>query len=169
MHPHRLFTAGRAAARGDNISLGLRTYAASAWAAGNNAGWAYAVNAAALLGLADAAAAQVLERAATAPAAGYRFLGFAPHFQDFDPSADHFANMNRGVQDMLVQSGDDGFTNTTVVLFPAWPCYWDVDFKLWGPLATSVEVSYAGGKLLALDVQPPARAANVIFANCVGK
>lgn len=41
---------------------------------------------------------QVLERAATAPAAGYRFIGFAPHMQDFDPSADHFANMNRCVQ-----------------------------------------------------------------------
>jgi hypothetical protein len=41
---------------------------------------------------------QVLERAATAPAAGYRFMGFAPHMQDFDPSADHFANMNRCVQ-----------------------------------------------------------------------
>ena len=167
MHPHRLFTAGRAVARGDNISLGLRTLAASSWAHQNNAGWAYSINAAALLGSTDMAAAQLLERAATPPAAGYRFQAFAPHMQDFDPSADHFANFARALQDMLIQSGDDGFDATTVVLFPAWPCGWDVDFKLWGPLATSVEVSYSAGKLVSLTVEPPARAAAIKWANCV--
>ena len=34
---------------------------------------------------------------------------------------DHFANMNRCLQEMLIQSGDDGFSNTTVVLFPSVP------------------------------------------------
>jgi hypothetical protein len=127
----------------------------------------YGINAAALLGLADAAAAQLLQRATAAPAPGYRFQGFAAHMQDFDPSADYFANMNRALQDMLIQSGDDGFQATTVVLFPAWPCGWDVSFKLWGPLATSVEVVYAGGKLVSIDVQPPQRAGAVKWANCV--
>jgi hypothetical protein len=125
------------------------------------------LQAAALLGLADTAAAQLLERAATAPAAGYRFPGFAPHFQDFDPSADHFANLNRALQEMLLQSGDDGYSNTTIVLFPAWPCAWDVRFKLWGPLNTSVEVAYAGGALQSLVVTPPSRAASVRWAACV--
>lgn len=87
--------------------------------------------------------------------------------QDFDPSADHFANMNRCLQEMLLQSGDDGYTDTTIVLFPAWPCDWDVNFKLWGPLNTTVEVSYAGGKLLSLDVTPTSRASAVKWANCV--
>ncbi len=41
---------------------------------------------------------------------------------------------------MLLQSGDDGYDGTTIVLFPAWPCDWDVNFKLWGPLNTTVEV-----------------------------
>jgi hypothetical protein len=166
MHPHRLLTAGRAIARGDNISLGLRTYAASAFK-NENSGWNYGINAAALLGLADEAAAQLIARAQTPPAAGYRFLGLAPHMQDFDPSADHYANYMRAHQEMLLHSGDDGCENTTSVLFPAWPCAWDVSFKLWGPLATSVEVVYAGGKLLSLDVQPPARAAAVKWARCV--
>ena len=75
--------------------------------------------------------------------------------------------MNRALQDMLIQSGDDGFDATTVVLLPAWPCAWDVSFKLWGPLATSVDVVYAGGKLVSLVVDPPARATAVRFANCV--
>jgi len=75
--------------------------------------------------------------------------------------------MNRCAQEMLIQSGEDGFDDTTIVLFPAWPCAWDVSFKLWGPLATSVDVVYAGGKLVSLVVDPPARASAVKWANCV--
>ena len=75
--------------------------------------------------------------------------------------------MNRALQEMLLQSGDDGFAGTTVVLFPAWPCAWDVDFKLHGPLNTTVEVSYAGGTLVSLAVDPPSRAGAVKWAGCV--
>lgn len=66
--------------------------------AGENEGWNYGINAYALTGAAAPAAAQLLQRAMTPPATGYRFPGFAPHEQDFDPSADHFANMNRALQ-----------------------------------------------------------------------
>lgn len=85
-HPHRTLTKGRAVASGTDISVGLATLAASAFAR-ENSGWNYGLNAAALLGVADVAAAQLLARAASPPAAGYRFPGFAPHYQDFDPSA----------------------------------------------------------------------------------
>ena len=87
--------------------------------------------------------------------------------QDFDPSADHFANMNRAAQEMLLQEGGDGFASTTIVLFPAWPCSWDVDFKLQGPLNTTVEVSYAGGKLVSLVVTPTSRTSAIKWAACV--
>ena len=116
--------------------------------------------------------------------------------QDFDPSADHYANvrsrarararmrplagplkrslarspiaqMNRAVQESLLQTGDDGFENPTIVLFAAWPCDLDVDFKLAAPLATTVEVSYAGGRLVSLVVDPPDRASAVKWAGCV--
>jgi len=80
---------------------------------------------------------------------------------------DQFANMNRALQEMLLQSGDDGYANATIVLFPAWPCSWDVAFKLWGPGSTSVEVEYAAGKLVSIDVQPPERAPAVKWAACV--
>ncbi len=66
--------------------------------ANENSGWNYGINAYALTGDAASASRQLLQRAATAPASGYRFPGFAPHEQDFDPSADHFANMNRALQ-----------------------------------------------------------------------
>jgi len=77
------------------------------------------------------------------------------------------AQMNRAVQESLLQTGDDGFENPTIVLFAAWPCDLDVDFKLAAPLATTVEVSFAGGKLVSLVVTPASRASAVKWANCV--
>lgn len=167
IHPHRVFTKGRQVATGMDIGLGVRTANNSNWGRTANQGWAYAINAHALIGNSEAAAAMLLSRVHTPPAPGYRFPGFAPHEQDFDPSADHFANMNRALQEMLIQSGDDGFNNTTIVLLPAWPCGWDVTFKLWGPLRTAVEVEYVGMKLVSLIVTPPERRSAVRFANCV--
>ena len=167
MHPHRVFTKGRQVATGLDISLGESTVKNSAWGA-QGVGWSYGINAHALIGDAAGAATQLLSRSVgTKPTAGYRFPGFAPHEQDFEPSADHFANMNRALQEMLIQSGDDGFATTTIVLFPAWPCNWDADFKLWGPLQTSVEVVYTAGKLVSLVVDPPSRTGAVKWANCV--
>lgn len=74
--------------------------------------------------------------------------------------------MNTALQMQLLQWGEDGAAGT-IVLLPAWQCHLDVSFKLWGPVATSVEVIYAGGKLVSLDVQPPSRASAVKWANCV--
>ena len=54
---------------------------------------------------------------------------------------------------MLLQSGDDSFDNTSIVVLPAWPCDWDVQFKLWAPLNTSVEVEYRGGVVHWLKVE----------------
>lgn len=168
MHPHRVFTAGRAAAGGRSLALAQATLAASPFAR-QNEGWNYGLNAAALAGATDLAAALLLARSASPPAAGYRWPGFAPHYQDFDPSADHFALHNRCLLDMLLQSGDDGFTNTTVVLFPAWPCGWDVQAKLWAPLNTTVEIDYQAGALHSLVVTPPSRASAIRWAQCVGQ
>ncbi len=80
MHPHRVFTKGRQVASGTNITVGVNTVTTSNFAR-ENSGWNYGLNAAALIGNTAVAAAQVLERAATPPASGYRFPGFAPHMQ----------------------------------------------------------------------------------------
>ena len=71
------------------------------------------------------------------------------------------------MQEMLLQSGEDGFENATIVLLPAWPCNWDVQAKLWAPGNTSVEFSYANHTLLSLAVNPPARAGAVKWAACI--
>jgi hypothetical protein len=166
MHPHRLFTKGRAVASGTDITVAVNTHLNSAFAH-ENSGWNYGVNSAALLGLTNVAAQQVLERASAGPAQGYRYPGFASHYQDFDPSSDHFANMLRAAQEMILQSGEDGFNSTTIVLFPAWPCGWDVRAKLWAPIDTVVEIDYSAGKLNSLLVTPASRASAVKWANCV--
>lgn len=84
---------------------------------------------------------------------------------DFAPSADHLGIMNAALQYMLLQSGDDAAD--TIVLFPAWPCDWDVRFKLHATRNTSVEVHYAGGMLTYLHVEPEERAKAIVFYDCV--
>ena len=77
--------------------------------------------------------------------------------------------MNRALQEMLLQSGEDGYLATSLGLFPAWDCTWEVSAKLWGPLNTTVEIEFAGGVLQSLVVTPAARLAQVHWAACVNQ
>jgi hypothetical protein len=67
---------------------------------------------------------------------------------------------------MLLQPGDDA--NGTVVLLPAWPCDWDVSFKLAAPRNTTVALSYRAGAVASLVVTPASRRPAVVFGGCVG-
>lgn len=60
------------------------------------------------------------------PAQGYRFPAYAPHEQDFEPSSDHLSISQNALTYMLIQHVDD--INGSVILLPAWPCDWDVEF-----------------------------------------
>ena len=159
-HPFRLETVGS----GANLTTAAATIRKQGWF-GANTGWSYGVINFAFLGFAQQAYAMVLDRARQPPPPGYRFPAFAAHYQDYLPSADHYSVMNTAVNAMLMQPGEDGEAGS-IVLLPAWPCDVDVHFKLWGVLNTSVEVVWAGGALVSLDVQPPARAGAVRFAPC---
>jgi hypothetical protein len=57
-----------------------------------------------------------------------------------------------GLQEMLMQTVDD-----KIVLFPAWPQEWDVDFKLHAPGNTTVEASLVNRKIEYLKVIPGSR------------
>jgi hypothetical protein len=70
-----------------------------------------------------------------------------------------------GLQEMLVAA--QPAVNGKVLLFPAWPKDWDVDFKLHAPQQTTVECSYRHGQIVKLRVTPPSRAAAV--ENLLGK
>ncbi|MFC1739621.1 DUF5703 domain-containing protein, partial [Planctomycetota bacterium] len=60
-------------------------------------------------------------------------------------------------QVMLLQYEDE-----KIVLFPAWPKDWDVDFKLHAPYNTTIEGVYSNGKLEHLKVTPESRAKDVV-------
>jgi hypothetical protein len=147
--PYRLYGVGRpdlAAARG---AFEVRIDKGSQ-------GWQQDPVQSAMLGLADEAAKFVTKRFSTHDR-GSRFPAFwGPNF-DWVPDQDHGANGMMALQAMLLQS--DG---RKLLLFPAWPKTWDVEFKLHAPLGTTVEGVYRGGRLERLSVTPPERAKDVV-------
>ena len=63
-----------------------------------------------------------------------------------------------GLQEMLMQTiGDE------ILLFPAWPKEWDVDFKLHAPGNTIVECTLENGEITALRVTPEAMYQSIAF------
>lgn len=63
-----------------------------------------------------------------------------------------------GLQEMLMQTIGD-----QILLFPAWPKDWDVDFKLHAPNKTTVEGVVRNGELIKLRVFPENRRKDVII------
>eukprot|EP00035_Acanthoeca_spectabilis_P003288 m.92313 g.92313 ORF g.92313 m.92313 type:complete len:428 (+) comp12033_c0_seq1:1523-2806(+) len=169
VHPFRYYSVGRAAVSNRSIlpALNCMVKPGVGGTCGNsrgNSGWNQGVMNAALLGLTDLATLWVIQRAKTAPATGYRFQGFAPHMQDYEPSADHYGNMNSALNWMLLQPADDA--NGTAIAFPSWPCAWDVDFKLKAPMNTTVEATLRNGDLVKFVVTPASRGDFVRVRNC---
>jgi len=73
------------------------------------------------------------------------------------PDMDHGGSAMIGLQEMLLQA-----VGEKILLFPAWPPEWDVDFKLHAPGRTVVEGEFRQGRLQRLTVTPAARAADVV-------
>ena len=65
-----------------------------------------------------------------------------------------------GLQEMLMQCFED-----EILLFPAWPKNWDVNFKLHAPKNTIVEGIFKDGKIEELKVFPESRRADVRIVN----
>lgn len=172
VHPFRYFSLGRSllAHRDAGPALNClregRKIRDSCGNANSNDGWNQGVMNAALLGDAQTARAQILARANSPSATGYRFQGFAPHKQDYEPSADQLSNMNSALNWMLLQPADDGFINGSAIAFGAWPCSWDVEFKLAAPLNTTVEAVFKNGQVASLVVTPAHRAKFVHVQAC---
>ncbi|XP_062510609.1 uncharacterized protein LOC134186626 [Corticium candelabrum] len=158
VHPFRLYTF---AGTNETLTLARNTYNARRFPCNN--GWCQDVMDAALLGLTDDAKGKVTDRAKASPAAGWRFTGFAAHYQDYEPSLDHLSTMRTAVHYMLVQWSS---VNDTVFLFPSWPTQWDVTFRLHAPLSTVIEASCIGGKLKSLTVTPDTRKKDIKVINC---
>jgi len=119
-------------------------------------GWQQDPVQSALLGLADQAAKFVSHRFATKDP-GSRFPAFwGPNF-DWTPDQCHGGNAMLGLQAMILQA--DG---KKILLLPAWPKGWNVQFKLHAPQKTTVAGVYRDGKWEQLVVTPESRAADVV-------
>ncbi|MEI7423728.1 MAG: DUF5703 domain-containing protein [Prolixibacteraceae bacterium] len=65
-----------------------------------------------------------------------------------------------GLQEMLMQTIGD-----KILLFPAWPKEWDVNFKLHAPKNTTVEVNFKNGEIVFLKVTPATRKKDVVVSD----
>jgi len=150
--PYRTFGLGK-----DGLELARRTFARRAHP--GTGGWQQSAIQAALLGLTGEAARMVAANFAT-PHSGSRFPAFwGPNF-DWVPDQDHGGVAMIALQKMLMQT-DGG----KILLFPAWPKTWDVEFKLRAPQNTTVEGVFRDGEVQSLTVTPPSRARDVARAD----
>ncbi|MEI6673829.1 MAG: DUF5703 domain-containing protein [Verrucomicrobiota bacterium] len=122
----------------------------------HNRGWCQDSIQAACLGLGEEAGRLVTARA-TIINTGHRFpVMWGPNF-DWIPDQDHGNNILTTLQRMVLQT--DG---NKIYVMPAWPKKWNVTFKLHAPGNTTVAGTVRDGKLVALEVTPQSRAADVI-------
>ncbi len=157
-HPFRIYGVGK-----PDLTLAQQTYEERPFPC--NDGWCQDIIQAAMLNLTDDATAQLIQRASAGAAKGFRFPGFAAHYQDYEPSLDHYGFMRTGLDYMLMAPLDDA--KKTIQLFPAFPTsQFNVRFKLHAPLNTTIEASCQNGTLEYLTVTPAARRRDVIVLNC---
>jgi alpha-L-fucosidase 2 len=149
IYPFRLYGLGL-----PDLDLAIRTFTARRIK--QEGCWAQDPVQSAMLGLTDEAARHVhFNFTRTDP--HLKFLAFWDHGHDYMPDEDNGGNGESGFQQMLLQS-----VGKKLLILPAWPKDWDVDFKLNAPFQTTVQVSYKGGSVVDLVVNPPERKADVI-------
>lgn len=92
-----------------------------------------------------------------------KFPAFWAKGNDYMPDQDNGGNGENGLQQMLLQT--DG---KKILLLPAWPKDWDVDFKLNAPYRTTVSGRVVHGRLTDLVVTPASRRGDVIDMSAPG-
>lgn len=117
----------------------------------DNSGWQQSGTQAALLGLTKLAADDIISRVKNKHEAS-RFSAFWGPNYDWIPDQCHGGNLMMTLQSMLLQTEGD-----KILLFPAWPKNWNVDFKLHAPQHTIIEGSMQNGTLQHLTVTPANR------------
>jgi hypothetical protein len=110
---------------------------------------------AAALGLTDEAARLAVAKMSDA-ASPCRFPAFFGPGHDWMPDHNWGSSGMVGVQEMLMACNDG-----KILLFPAWPKTWDVNFRLHAPQQTVVEGELKDGKLVVLKVTPESRRKDV--------
>jgi len=88
---------------------------------------------------------------------GERFKWFWKPGHDYEPDLDNGGAGQMILQTMLLQQRGD-----KILLFPAWPKEWNVDFKLMAAKNTFIHCVYHNGKIEKLDVFPQNRLPDII-------
>ena len=148
--PYRLYGVGK-----PDLELARRTYEqrANRWP---RRCWNQDPIFAACLGLTEDARTGLAERIT---AHGYyRFPIYYNSDLDWEPDLDNGGAASMTLLSMLMQA--DG---RKILLLPAWPKEWDVEFKLHAPFQTTVEGVFRNGKMEKLTVLPESRKADVVF------
>jgi hypothetical protein len=86
-----------------------------------------------------------------------RFPLFGREGPDSCPDFDHFGAGSTALQRMLVQEA-----GRKILLLPAWPAAWDVDFKLHLAGGAVLNGTVKDGKLTAWDIRPQVRKTDVV-------
>jgi hypothetical protein len=148
--PYRLYGAGK-----PDLDLARRTFERRR--VKGNEGWRQDDTQAALLGLTEEAQERLTKRLA-AKHEGSRFPAFwGPNF-DWIPDQDHGGNAMMALQNMLLQTN-----GRQILLFPAWPKAWGVEFRLHAPFNTVIEGVWREGKIERLEVTPSERMADIVL------
>jgi hypothetical protein len=147
--PYRLYGLS-----GGNLEVGLQTWRRRLVKA--SVGWRQDAIQAACLGLAEEAGRYVSQNFSTWHK-GSRFPAFwGPNF-NWVPDQDHGCVAMTALQRMVLQT--DG---RKIIVLPAWPREWDVEFKLHTPMKTTVEGVYRDGELQRLRVRPQSREKDIV-------
>jgi hypothetical protein len=150
--PWRIFGVGK-----DSLGIAKNTYLydPDLQKFRSHIGWKQDNIFAACLGLTDEARRLNKMKLSNGP---YRFPAFwGPGF-DWSPDQNQGGSGMTGLQEMLLQTTDDG----KILLFPAWPVEWDVHFKLHAPKNTTVEAELKDGKVSVISVVPESRKSDII-------
>jgi alpha-L-fucosidase 2 len=150
--PYRLYGLGKPDLETARRSYALRTNK-------HNAGWQQETIQAALLGLTEEVQKMVVERFSTKHP-GSRFPAFWGPNYDWIPDQDHGGVAMMALQSMLLQA-----EKNKILLLPAWPKDWDVEFKLYAPENTTVEGIYRNGKWETMKVKPEIREKDITTRN----
>ena len=144
VHPFRLFGVGL-----PELDLARATYDAKLFK--DSTCWGQQGIQAACLGWADRAKTEAI--ANFTAYGGERFKWFWKPGHDAEPDLDNGGAGQIILQSMLLQIRGD-----KLLLFPAWPKEWNVDFKLYAPKNTTIECVYRNGKIEKLKITPSSRA-----------
>ena len=79
---------------------------------------------------------------------------------DAFPDMDHGGCSMIGLQEMLLQT-----PGNQIILLPAWPKEWNVDFKLCAPQQTVIKASVRSGKVVSLKVIPKERYKDIVISD----